>query len=117
MALLSLSLEEQREGLVVRVRGDATDRSLGLLNQELERVAQRRPRVVVVDLGGATRISNAALGSVLALRDTLGRARSDVRVAVGTCAGGGGCARTALSEANINPALSVFGTVEEALKG
>jgi anti-anti-sigma factor len=67
--------------LVIRVKGEATVRSAGLLLQGLMALAARRPGVVTLDLSELRFISSLSMGVLVAYRRGVVRSGGQVRLA------------------------------------
>src|SRR5215831_13320569 len=70
---LEVTIEVHELATVIRIAGEANCRAADRLQPAITPVLARRPRLVVVDLAGATLFSSLAISALVCLRRSLAR--------------------------------------------
>ena len=83
MASSGLQVESKKTGkaVVVAIRGDAGMAFVGQLQQELSRVLEGKPELVVLDLTDLTFISSMGMGTLVSFRSGVGKVGGSVKLA------------------------------------
>jgi anti-anti-sigma factor len=82
-AALQVSVIQTAAGLVIRLKGEATVQSVGVLQAGLLAPSASRPPLVTLDLSELRSISCLALGALVAYRRGVARTGGRVRLAEG----------------------------------
>lgn len=104
------SVDDVGEAIVVRLAGELDLYNAHAVRQELVRQTDRKPRRVVIDLGGVTFIDSTGLGVLIE-----GRSRLDDRDAF-VLAAPGLEVRRALEVSGLDRHFAVYDAVEQALE-
>jgi anti-sigma B factor antagonist len=83
LASSGLQVESKKKGkaAVVAIRGDAGMAFVGQLQQELSRVLEGKPELVVLDLTDLAFISSMGMGTLVNFRNGVGKAGGTVKLA------------------------------------
>jgi anti-sigma B factor antagonist len=83
LASSGLQVESKKKGkaVVVAIRGDAGMAFVGQLQQELSRVLEAKPELVVLDLTDLAFISSMGMGTLVNFRNGVGKAGGTVKLA------------------------------------
>jgi anti-sigma B factor antagonist len=81
MMSITVTVAEADAGLVVRIEGDAGVTEVPVLERELNRVLDRRPRVVVLDFARVGFISSLGMGALVKFRRGITSSGGQVRLA------------------------------------
>src|SRR4051794_20119529 len=83
LASSGLQIESKKKGnaVVVAIRGDAGMASVGQLQQELSRLLEGKPELVVLDLTDLTFISSMGMGTLVNFRNEVSKAGGTVNLA------------------------------------
>lgn len=83
MASSGLQVESKKKGkaVVVAIRGDAGMAFVGQLQQELSRVLEGKPELVVLDLTDLTFISSMGMGTLVNFRNGVAKGGGTVKLA------------------------------------
>jgi anti-anti-sigma factor len=76
-----IDITETRQGLIVRIEGEAGYLAADALQGPLTRLLARRPHVVVLDLAGLTFLASLVLGALVSFRRALARHGGRVKLA------------------------------------
>ena len=110
MPELQIELEEQPQGLVARVSGEAGALAVGELERELAKISVRRPKYVVLDLSGLGFISSLGLGTLMTFRRAIERSQGQVSLAAATEE-----VRGVLTSSRMDQVFRLYDGVEQAL--
>jgi anti-anti-sigma factor len=78
---LQFTLEPHPQHTLIRLAGEAGFTSADVLDQQLHRVAEHRPRSVVFDLAGLSFISSLGMGALVSFRNRTVQHGGRVRLA------------------------------------
>jgi anti-anti-sigma factor len=105
-----VTIEVRELATVIRIAGEANCRAADRLQPAITPVLARRPRLVVVDLAGATLFSSLAISALVCLRRSLARWGGTTKlVAVPPSV------RETLEVTRVIELFEVFDTLEQAI--
>jgi|CXWL01.1.fsa_nt_gi anti-sigma B factor antagonist len=81
MSNLSCQIDEQPNGLVMKLTGQITASETGDFEKQVKLVAASQSPVVVLDMSDLTFISSAGIGALLRLHKTVHGAKRNLRMA------------------------------------
>lgn len=109
---LTVEVRQDGDAVICCLRGSATMDVCSQLNEELSRVAEHKPKVLVIDLSELNFICSLGLGSIVAAY--LHARRYEGRVCL---AGVQPAVKEVLDVTRLTTILTAFPTVEAAIKG
>ena len=112
MASSGLQVESKKKGkaVVVAIRGDAGMASVGQLQQELSRVLEGKPELVVLDLTDLAFISSMGMGTLVNFRNGVGKLGGTVKLAALKP-----LLTEAFKRARLTEMFEIHGTVDDAV--